>query len=544
MPLLRPSTGSLLLRPLPWAVVLGYFAVFLLLDWASFIRPLQGLNITPWNPQPALAVALLLARRNLWWVVLAGLLAAEVLVRSVPGPAPVVALVAAGLTCSYLAIAAALQRVLREGRRLAGPREVAAFLAVIAVGSVVSAVLYVGTYTVGGFRPEGSWLGAVARYWVGDAVGLTVTLPILLVAMDEDGRRRLRETLTRPGAWGVGGMIVGLLALLFGDGGDGFDFSYLLLLPVIWAAMRSGAAGAVLACAATQLGLIAATQAVGHKDLLVFELQLLMATITTTALLLGVVVDQRARADADLRRTLRMAAAGQMTAALAHELSQPLHALTLRAQSFELLAAATGPLEASRREQLAGLASSLSADARRAAEVVRRLRDFFRTGTTQLETVDVGRLVDEALQAQRGRAQADGAALDARVDPDLPTVFADPVQLQVVLRNLLANALDAVQQQPPGARRAVEVRATGHGDELLIEVLDSGRGLDASQSLAVFDGTGSGKAGGMGVGLGICRAIVEAHGGRLWSVPGTRGHFCLALARDHDEPREADADAA
>lgn len=74
--------------PLPWTVLLGYLAVFLLLDWASYIHPFQGLNVTPWNPQPALAIALLLASSQLWWVVWIGLVAAEVVVRGVPGWPP------------------------------------------------------------------------------------------------------------------------------------------------------------------------------------------------------------------------------------------------------------------------------------------------------------------------------------------------------------------------------------------------------------------------------------------------------------------------
>ena len=114
-----------ILTPLPWAVVVGYLLVFLILDWASFIRPLQGLNITPWNPQPALAVALLMASRRLWWVVIGGLLAAEGLVRGAPGDLVVVALAAAALTCSYLAMAAALERKLADGWRMHRPDRMA-----------------------------------------------------------------------------------------------------------------------------------------------------------------------------------------------------------------------------------------------------------------------------------------------------------------------------------------------------------------------------------------------------------------------------------
>ncbi len=163
-----------MLTPLPWAVVVGYLLVFLILDWASFIRPLQGLNITPWNPQPALAVALLMASRRLWWVVITGLLAAEMLVRGLHGDLMVVTLAAAALTCSYLAMAAALERRLGDGWRISSGRDVVWFLVIIALGALLSGAVYVGTYAAGGVLPTGPLWAALARYWVGDAVGMTV----------------------------------------------------------------------------------------------------------------------------------------------------------------------------------------------------------------------------------------------------------------------------------------------------------------------------------------------------------------------------------
>lgn len=517
------------LGPLPWAAVLAYLSVYLFIDWASFIRPLQGLNITPWNPQPALAVALLLASRRLWWVVLLGLLAAEVLVRGMPGDAFVVAAAAAALTCSSMAIATALQRLLGSAGRLADAAGVVRFLAIVAAGSLLSGLLYVGIFAMGGYLPASPWWQALARYWVGDTVGMIVTLPILLAAMNAPGRQRLWQTLSAR----MGALIVGLALLLpwllLGDGSARFNFSYLMLLPVIGAAMRFGLPGAVLACAGTQVGLLVAVHGSAHQDMFVFELQLLMAAITTTGLLLGVVIDQRATADAELRRSLHLAAAGQMTAALAHELSQPLNALALYAQAVDVLAEPAAAPDAVRLAQLHDVARRMAADARRAGDVVRRLRDFFRSGSTQLQAVPLTELVAEAVAAQRTRADAIGATVAVELPPEAPTLWVDPVQIQVVLRNLLANALEAVAgTAPPGAAR-VTLRARERGGMLEVDVLDNGPGLDALRAHGVFEPGGSDKAAGMGIGLGISRAIVEAHGGRLWAESAGHGHFCFTL---------------
>lgn len=557
-PRLDRLTNLPLWMPLPWAVVAGYFVVFLLLDWASFIRPLEGLNITPWNPQPALAVALLLASRRLWWVAMAALMAAEVLVRGVPGDLFVVALAAGALTCTYLAMASALERAMGEGWRFGSGRDVGLFLAIVAGGALLSGVVYVGTYAAGGFPPPGALWAAVARYWVGDAVGLAVTLPTVLALMDAERRQRLLYTLRQREAWLIGGLILALLWVLFGDGGDSFNYSYLLLLPVIWASMRYGATGAVLASLLTQVGLIVAMQAGPHADLFVFELQLLMVAITMTALLLGVVVDERARAEADLRRTLRLATAGQMSAALAHELSQPLNALGLYAQACEILAAPGRTASADDPGRLLDVVRRMAADARRAGEVVQRLRDFFRTGATHLQPVSVLNLVDEAVHAQAARLSGSGAYITKEVREGLPMVWVDAVQMQVVLRNLLTNALDAALDEGargepsallgttpaaaagtssarvPGSQQVARVRVYAFaGDwELTMAVHDNGPGLSPLQAQAIFEPSAAGdshKVGGMGVGLSICRAIVEAHGGRMWAEPGPGGRLFFTL---------------
>lgn len=498
---------------------------FVLVDWASFIRPLRDLNITPWNPQPALAVALLLADRRLWWVVWASLLAAEVLVRGTPGDLFVVTAATAGLACSYMAISTALQVQLSGGGRLRGLRDVGWMLAACAAGALLSGGVYVGTFAVAGVVPGRPVWEAIARYWIGDAVGMVIALPAVLVVLDPAHRRAL-VALGRHREAALLALAVGLLiaGLFGGRRADAADGSYLLLLPVVWGAVRFGTVGALLPSVLTQGGLIIAVQTVDRQDAQVFALQLLMATIAMTGLLLGVIVDEQRRAEAELRRSLRLAAAGQLSAALAHELSQPLTALVTYARACVQLTDAATPETAARASALQGIVQHLADEAYRAGEVVRRLRDFFRSGAMQVERVQLGDLVREAVAPLRGPGRDQPVEVRVELAPAIPEIDADRMQLALVLRNLLANAVEAC-----GTGGIVVVRCGPSATGIQLAVSDSGPGLAREAVERVFEAGVSAKPDGMGMGLGICRAIVEAHGGRLWAEPGPGGRFCVEL---------------
>jgi signal transduction histidine kinase len=161
----------------------------------------------------------------------------------------------------------------------------------------------------------------------------------------------------------------------------------------------------------------------------------------------------------------------------------------------------------------------MRSEARRAGEVVQRLRDFFRTGATRLEDVALGSLVEAAAEHYRDKAAAAGIAFTVNEVPDIH-LLADRLQLEVVLRNLLSNAFDAVQAQATGPRW-VSLRAdVPADDQVCICVEDSG---------LVFESFYSGKSNGMGLGLAISRAIAEAHGGSLTGEVAGHGQFRLVL---------------
>ncbi len=522
-----------------WLLALGYFAAYLVLDWASYIRPLQGLNITPWNPQPALAIALLIWSRRWIWLVWAGLIAAELVVRGVPANWLGALTATIALSLTYAAVAQALQQRMDLTHPFATLKDLTWFVGIAIGGSLVSAVLYVLAFSAGGFGPEGSVSGAIARYWVGDAVGLLVTLPILLISMDRASRAGLASTLSSGVWWTTAALTSVCLWVVFGRGEqDYFKYFYLLLLPVVWASARFGLAGAVLSSLVTQLGLIAAAQLALRHDLTVFEVQLLMAAATMTALLVGVLVDERTRAAAELRSSLRFAAAGQMAAALAHELSQPLTALSNYAHASRTIAAAPGGLDAGQREQLSSIMQAIAGEAQRAGEVVKRLRDFFKSGATSLQLVLPQSTIRDAVKAQAQLGERLGVTIASDIDSRLPPVWVDPLQIAVVLRNLMANAIESAASMP--SDRRVLVRATIDRGRLLVEVQDSGPGVEPAQLHTLFDALPSAKPGGLGVGLSICRAIVETHGGKLWAEPGPGGHFFFRLPLGDNDAHAAE----
>jgi two-component system sensor kinase FixL len=540
MPTVSSRDGTPVLakaEPHPWVIGFGYVIAFLLLDWVSYIRPFEGLNITPWNPQPALAIALLLRQPRWIWLVWLSLITAELAVRGIPSDWFITLVATGALALSYAAIARALHVRLDRTLSLAARRDLAWFTAIVVPGSLLSATVYVASFALGGIVPTSPLYEAIVRYWIGDAVGIIVLLPILLCLLHAQRRTALALAARSREWWLIAALTLALLGLVFGqDDRDHFKFFYLLFLPVVWASARLGLSGAVLASAVTQVGLIVAVQTLPNADLTVFELQVLMAAAAMTGLILGAAVDERERATAELKGSLRLAAAGQMAAALAHELSQPLTALNSYAQATELLVSSKNLSDAERLDRLTEVSRRMAADALRASDVVKHLRDFFRSGNTQLQRVDLSQLLDDALAASLKRAEATGVQVRRTPSDGIPLVLADPIQISVVLRNLVTNALDAASAAAHGQ---VVLAAGRDAGSVRVDVKDSGPGVGEARLQDLFEPGSSDKPGGMGVGLSICRAIVEAHGGSLWAEAGASGHFCFTLPIEQPEARHA-----
>jgi len=502
-----PSFGSAL--GVPCATAIGYVLVYLLLDWVSFVHPMRGLNITPWNPQTALAVALLLWYPRGWWLVWLTLAGAETAVRGVSVSWPAEVLSSAMLTVGYVATAMAIRRWLGPLPQIASRKTFLVFVLIVCVGAMLNAVLFVGSLSVFGIPQPDRMVTAVMRGWIGDAVSLIVTLPVLFALGSRERRADTIAMVSTVECWLVAAAAVVAAYAVFGRSTEEqFKFFYLLFLPVVWGAARFGVIGAVWSAALVQVLLILAVQAVPYRPLTVFEFHMLMAALAATGLLLGTTVDEREEADRALRASLHLAAAGDMAAALAHELNQPLTALS------------TAPFT--------DVTTKLVNEASRAGDVVKRLRDFFRSRRTDLQPTEVRPLIEEIMQSQSVRASTMGIRTEWACDSSLPPVWLDRVQIEVVLRNLVSNALDAATDAA-NPEASVRVQARIRAEQLVVSVQDTGDGVPVTQLHGLFDSRPSTKPGGMGIGLGISRSIIEAHGGRLWAEPGPGGKFYFSL---------------
>jgi C4-dicarboxylate-specific signal transduction histidine kinase len=238
-----------------------------------------------------------------------------------------------------------------------------------------------------------------------------------------------------------------------------------------------------------------------------------------------------------LRQSLRLAAAGEMAAALAHEVNQPLTALVSYGRACQHMLA-QAPADVAQLTQTVG---KLTEQAQRVGAIVKRLRDFLRSGTMNLAPVAPGEFLRSMRASFDAEASAERIALSMRIAPDLPRIMADRLELEIVLRNLIANAMDSIREAAP-ATREVKIEAARHDHRSVrLSVIDSGPGIPASMRDRLFHPFSTSKSHGMGLGLAISRAIVTAHGGRLWVEPARFGSFHLTVPIISGESDDSDS---
>ncbi len=218
-------------------------------------------------------------------------------------------------------------------------------------------------------------------------------------------------------------------------------------------------------------------------------------------------------AHADLARVNRVTMMGELTASLAHEVNQPIAAAVTSATScLHWLAGEVPNLDKAR-----AAAMRIVKDGTRAAEIMSRIRLLFQKGTPQWELVDVNEVIDEMIVLLRGETRQHAIFVRTELAADLPQVMGDRVQLQQVMMNLIINSIDAMKVVD-GSRELVIGSQRTENEQLQVSVSDTGVGLPPEQLDQIFDAFFTTKPHGTGMGLRICRSIVEAHGGRLWAA--------------------------
>jgi two-component system, LuxR family, sensor kinase FixL len=393
--------------------------------------------------------------------------------------------------------------------------------------AVLFGVCYVGILWAAGFRVGGSFLAGAFQFWLGDTVGVLVTAPLLMVAADPTGRRHLIRSWRKPETALQFVILAGLVFFMFQSGDQPQRYFYLLFLPLIWIALRSGLSGAAAASGVVQVGVVLGAQIGALQSLAVVELQVLVTALTLTGLALGIIVDERERALEVLKRSLRLAAASEMAGAIAHEINQPLAALRTYGNACQIMLRQKG--DAVARSELNTTIGKMLQESRRADEVVGRLRDFFRAGTTRLEPVKVATLLERANAVGETLNPLGDVTFRVASDDGARTLLVDRVQIELVLRNLIANAFEAVAGLPPGKKGVTVLTRMLKGRRILFRIVDTGEGVLPLTRQRLFEPFSTDKATGMGIGLSICRAIADAHGGSLDATDSQHGEFDLVL---------------
>ena len=241
-------------------------------------------------------------------------------------------------------------------------------------------------------------------------------------------------------------------------------------------------------------------------------------------------IEDRKRAEqlqADLAHTNRVSMLGELAASISHELKQPISATVMDAQaSLRWLNRDEPDLDQVRRATAA-----IVKDGRRAADIIDRLRSFYKKTPPQREPVDVSEIIGEMVSLLRSQASEHAVSIRTDLAAGFPKITADRVQIQQVLMNLMLNSIEAMKE----TGGVLMIRAgRGEGDQVLISVSDNGAGLPVERTDDIFNAFFTTKPQGSGMGLAISKSIVESHGGRLWATSndgrGATFHFTLPNA--------------
>src|SRR5215510_14674516 len=228
-------------------------------------------------------------------------------------------------------------------------------------------------------------------------------------------------------------------------------------------------------------------------------------------------VEDRARTatmQAELARVGRLATMGRMTASMAHEINQPLGAIVVNGNAGLRWLARTPPNFDETRVAL----DQIVKDGHRASDTIEGIRAIFRKGEERRAPLDVNELIGDVLRLTRAEIQNEQISVRTELINDLPNVVGNRVQLQLVFRNLIVNAVEAMSSVTD-RERVLHIRSTIMPSGVRIAVADSGAGIDRESIDRIFDMFFTTKSHGMGMGLSICRSIIEAHGGKLSASP-------------------------
>jgi C4-dicarboxylate-specific signal transduction histidine kinase len=223
----------------------------------------------------------------------------------------------------------------------------------------------------------------------------------------------------------------------------------------------------------------------------------------------------------------RIATMGQLAASIAHEVNQPIGATLINAETALRWLAASPPKLENARQSI----DRIITDGKRAADIIGRVRGLVKKAPARKEDLEINEVIFGVIALTRNEMSKNRVLVQTRLADGLPSIWGDRVQLQQVILNLTMNAVEAMNEVREGSRELSISTSKAESDGVLVAVNDTGPGLPQASAERIFEAFYTTKPSGLGMGLSICRSIVEAHGGRLWAAPNQPhgAAFCLTL---------------
>ena len=505
------------------------FFIFILIDKETFLYAFKGLNITPWNPSAGFSIFIIARFGNVYSVLIfVARIVSDVLVRHETVRLPILLAGAFIIVSGYVLMARLFRTVVRLDVTIPAVKTVGAMVVSVLFFTSLTSAAYVLMLFAADILNYDDLVASWLRRYVGDIIGILTVVPALLVLSQCVAEQNWK--IIRPDLHNLlqGAVILGIILVLFGiESIDEFRFFYVLFLPITWISMQGGFSAAAFGVLWTQAVLITVITILGtYNGTAATEIQILMITLAVTGLVLGAVVSERRAAEVlliamrtELNEVGRRAASGELASVIAHELNQPLTAIVNYARSAYLLWQ-----RGNNPTLIDETLSKTIVQANRAAEIVRRLRDFIGRGKSAPVVFSMNELLAEVLKLSTPSLKTDGIELKVVFAEELTQVFADKVQISQVIDNLIRNAIDAMVTDGNKRQRVMSVKTAS--DELgsvRVSIGDTGPGISIEIADHLFRPFVTTKNFGMGLGLAICKTIINAHDGKLWHEPAVEG---------------------
>jgi two-component system sensor kinase FixL len=532
------------------ALAILYCPCFIILHVVTNFYPLARLSASPWSPETGLTVAaaVLLGRPIILLSIISHMLA-DWTTTSAPFAVELPASV--GYALAYAVPGTLIARWLDDFGH-DSMRFLLRFITLTLAASFLFAGARAGLAVLIRNIPVRELLSPAFTLAVGDIIGILTVAPLFLFA-PRDGTP-LDHVRRRAPAFAIATVaIVSISLAVFGlDITDDFKFFYLLFVPVVVLAVRDGLSGAIFAVLITDASMMSIIYWREISPSTATELQLLMTSLSVTGLVLGTTVHERGlfkealtlsqeqlnESQSLLLHSSRVAVVSEMAAALAHELNQPLSAIKVYMRALQRLFAGgkADPVKAHE------LFTETVAQVDHAASLIRRTRNFLRRGEKRIGKANLRSIVATSLALMEAEMRSASIHVSADLPRIVPPIWANEIQIQQVLINLLRNAKDAVMAREKSERRIIlsVARDRKHPGSIRIKVADSGVGVPPDLRGELFQPFATSKEEGLGLGLALCRSIISAHGGEIWLDDSSPGMTCFVFTLRVHQPNGGD----